>query len=1047
MRTARKDILMKNKRTIGFLALLLATSLVIVGCNESKTSSSSSSSQPSSNSGSGSSSDSSSSSTSTVLPKYNVTFKSLGETLLTTEVEEGQLAQYNGPTPVKEPQSLYRFNGWEEDIYYPIFEDTVFNAAFSEYQDEVVIGDFEEFTSNSQLNDNGWFALGYTNNGYIKETGATVSLSNYAREGNKALRFDGWANQNDYKVSREFSKAELKNKAANAIKFSLMFPRNYTAKILLQGQVFVGGTMQNAYFSHLIEVPSNEYVDYIIPFTSQDWCLWGEKGKSMTVVANYVGFHQDNVLSYLTSIEFFFKGNDGAGGQKYFALIDDVSFVTLPDPQLTMNEEVQLSNRYSAITTRHAGSAAQKTMLLNISGGSATIDIPDIPHPVNISGTITAINEKEIEFKSSDDGATLTYRGKLMDGGQTIQYVSASSNDPVMVADVENMDFLEIQTVDNFEQYTEDGQAYCEKYPDKNARSGCRGAYYSEYYNGQGFSEWGGNGWTLMGSEGEQLCLKNDGNGHNSDKYVSMKNSESVAMRYMQWGLFDGSAERQHFRGTTFGFWAKTSGTIKSFKVFMYSQSKPINSTQNSNVKQIEITDALDAPLSEWTHYEIALNPALTYYGFMVTMEKKGSGTAYLFLDDLEVYTGSPYAEYISPYHVPVGYTYYGKGLGGINTSLEITSDSTAKFTVPGFGVDLPVTYTKDDYQLTFNINDQATYVADISLDMKTLSFVSVSGTNELLKTLLGNTDMALINYVENAETYTENGETMYLDHEEVEQSGARGAYYIDLHNGGNKTSPVGGEGWQLPSSASNLSLETTYVLEGKQSLRLATNKNGDLRYMQWSLYNNTAKPITGVDSFSFYLKSRRSAATNIKVLVYKVQQVTTETQGDEYAAVTSITMTGNQDWTRYTVNLDPTETYYGYSIMLLSDGATTGFVYLDKAYYCNSFEDQGNNFFASEGLSLTGTVTGSKAAQLDFGSGDNVKFTCAGLSLDHVDGTYKMEMNGVNQIIKISVANSVITGTYSIDNTGAITLTITNVSGDLASSISNGTFTGSLMV
>ena len=485
---------MKNKRKFGILALLLVSGLILAGCENNKGTTSSDSSNPSSSDTSSSSDEEPPVDSNPTSNKYTVTFKVEGVVVQTSEVDEGSLAVYTGETPTKAPDAYsdqYRFRSWDKDIRVPITEDTEFNALFSGYQDEIKIGDFEGLRSNSELADNGWFALGYDKGGYTKQTAAAVSLSNYATQGEKSLRFDGWGNGNDYKISREFGKDEFVGKAANAIKFTMMSPRFLTTKIIFQGSITVSGQVQNAYFSHVISVPSNQYVDYVIPFASSGWALWGESGKSMVEVADWVGFHQDDVINYMTSIEFFFKGNDGAGGQKYFVHLDDVSFVTLADPAMQAKEDLELGNKYSANTnTKH-------TMMLNISGGSATASIIDLPHPVDIDGTISVTNGNQVQFKSIDDGATLTFNGKLMDGGQSIKYVSSSSNDPSIASEVDEMSFMAVQTVDNFEQYTIDGAAYYQGQTDKDARTGCRGAYYSEYYaGGTSFSEFGGNGWS-----------------------------------------------------------------------------------------------------------------------------------------------------------------------------------------------------------------------------------------------------------------------------------------------------------------------------------------------------------------------------------------------------------------------------------------------------------------------------------------------------------------------------------------------------------------------
>ena len=1031
---------MKNKKRFGILSLLLATGLILGGCVTKKDSSqgtSSSGSQTSASSSDSSASESSSSpssSSSQPVTKYTVTFKVDGVTVQTSEVEEGGFASYTGDTPTKAPDAeapRYRFKGWDKDpATTPITENTEFNAVFAVYATQIKVGDFEEFTSDADLNDNGWFALGY-NGGWTKETAASVALSTNAAQGEKALRLDAWANTNDYKISREFAPNEL-NKSVNALRFSLMAPRGFTFKVLLQGSVDIDGTPTAAYFSHQLTIPSSEYTDYVIPFDSPSWALWGQAGQSMVAVADYIGVHQDDVLGLVTSMEFYLKGDDGTGGQKYIAFLDNVTFDTLDNPQLSANHNYSFFDTYTGTT------ASGHVVKLEIGeSGAATARVIDLETPIEIPGTVTD-DGGQVQFKSADNGQSLTFNCRVTDGGQLLQFVSATSADAGMQADVANMDLLAVQTVDNYEQYTSDGKSYYQGNKDMSQRSGCRGNYYSEYYSG-GTSDvetFGGNGWVLMGGSGDQLKLKSDNAGHNGSKnYVCMKNSATYGMRYMQWGLFEGTSEQHTYRGAKLGFWIKTNGKIPAIKVSMYSQTKPRNATKDQQVRSMTITDAAAAQIGTWTHYELDLNPKLTYYGFLVFMEKNNSADAYLYMDDIEVYTADPYAHYVAPEpdKALVSGMHFQAKIGGlVNAMIDIDDNSHATLAIPGFGAEVAGTFALDGDDATFTFGT-AVYTATIAENYSGLTFKSVTGSGDLLP-YLNNLSFAAIDFAETAEFYENSGKMYYESNlDESTISGARGAYYCDRYTGSGST-PVGGDGWALMGgSGDQIELDKSDAVEGSQSITFKRSNGASLRYLQWELYKGTAKARTGVTKFRFFLKNPAANEMHVKIWVYKVQQITPSTQGNRVEK--EITMSASQGWTQYEVNLNPNETYYGYGIYTFK-GDSNAYVKLDAAHFAGPQNDPMLAFYAKNGLALSGTITAGSAT-MTFGTNNNVTLTCAALGGD-LAGTYEMAM-GVQQTITITTSMGTITGTYGVDGSGTVTLQITEVTGDLAAGVNVG--------
>ena len=971
--------------------------------------------------------------------KFTVSFIVEGVTVQTGEVEQGQAATYNGETPTKAADanaSKYRFKGWDKDISQPITQNTTFTAQFAAYAEEQVVDNFESYESNNDMAD-AWTVEAYKNNAW-GETTAAVSVGSKAKEGTKALRFDGWENGVGFRFLKH-NEAGAFSKAANAIKFNMQIPSINTFKVIIKGKATIMGQVQEPSFTYEIHPTTSEYVEYTIPFAASEWQLWGEAGKTIQTAADMIGANIDDITNYITDVGFFVQGSDGGTNLPYFAFVDNIRFVTLDEP--VAKSEVETMGQYTKYTgLLNDGHTVKVELGAN---GAATATIIDMETPMQIPGSVAIDANKNMTFTSSDNGASLVYKAQLKNGGQSMKFVEAGGS---FAAAVTGVDLNAVQVVDNYEQYTSDGQAYYQSKP-ADQRSGCRGAYYSEYYAGSGSAPWGGNGWQLLGGDGSQLKLKSDNGGHNGSKnYLCLKHSKTVAFRYMQFGLFDGTAEQNNFRGSKFSFWAKSNGFVKQFKVSMYSQSKPTLQTASSYVKSntFEETEAIGS----WKHYEIDLNPALTYYGFMISIEKNTSlsaNEAYLYIDDVEVYTANPYATYV-PEVPPVenkalipGNAYLGKIGGLINATLKIKSDTEVTLAAPGMAMELNGTYTIAEDELTMVVGG-ATYKATISEDLDKLTFVSIEGEGQVAGAL-NNLSFDIIRG-ENVESYTETGRSIKKgDEDETKNSGASGAFYIDMYKGGSTTSPVGGTGWDLTGSGAGAALNKEDAAEGSQSLKLLNSQWGNMRYIQWDLYKGTAKPMTGMTSFSLYLKNYSADVTQkVKIMAYKAQKVDSSTQGASYRTELEVTLEAGQGWTKYTVALDATKTYYGFALLATSKGSSSGkdyYIGADAMCFSNVENNPSLNFYGKNGLALNGTITAG-AATMTFGQNGAITLTCAALGGD-LAGTYEMAMDGANQIITIKTAMGNITGTYSVNATGVVTLTVTAVTGDLATGVNVG--------
>ena len=976
---------------------------------------------------------------SVVSNKCTVTFVAEGQVVYTVEVDKGETATYEGETPTKpaDANGSYKFVGWDKDLSAPINADTTFTAVFALFAKEIMIDDFESYEESGDMIDEGWVSLGYSNSTgtWTDQTGATVSLGTKSIEGEKALKFEAWENTVGYKFAKTFKPSEFTD-SANAIQFTLMAPSINSFTLLLNcNTIVIGGQEKAPVFKYRPTIKSSEYVTYTIPFNDSGWFLW-DSPSSITDACAWAGVADTDFLSWLTGIEFYLQGDDGGNGLPYKAFLDSVKFVTLDNPAYS---EVQ----YNTLYDRYTGTLNNDHILrVDIDhNNNAIASVIDLETPVQVGGAIE-VNDNIVTFTSSDNGATLQYVGRLTNGGALIKFESATGT---LANDVEDMNLTGVQVVNNFEQYTEDGQAYYKDSP-ASARSGCRGDFYSEYYSGSAsdHSPWGGDKWSLLGGDGSQLKLKQDSGAHSGNQYLCMKNAPSVGMRYMQWGLYDGSSEKCAFRGSKMGFWAKTNGVVKQFTAYMYSQNAPTNATRDQYVKKATFTET--AAISEWKHYEVELNPNVVYYGFMFFIEANWSADSHLYVDDVEIYSANPYAHYEEPvpepekdYNLVPGTKYFGKYKELMKADLTINLVNSATFVIDQLDLEITGSISVDEYEITMVFDD--TTVKYTTTDSKrALTFKSATGS---LASYLNNLSLDII-LGDNAETYEDDG-TMYYqgNTNEDARSGARGAYFCDYYSGGG-SDPLGGNGWQIMGgNGDQLQLDKTNAFEGSQSLKLKRNKSMDMRYLQWCLYKGDGEPITGMDKFVVYYKNPTAEAITVRTMVYKIRQIAPGTQGAENRAGIDFEVPANSGWVRCELALDPNTTYYGFGFMpMKATGATvTDYINVDYAHYEKAGESPEYRFYTKENLTLS-----TADASIKFGTFGNAVFNRASTGLSNVAITYTFEMSGVTQYIVFSIYGQTVKGNYQVNYNGEARIYITEVADSLRTYISTtDVFVGSL--
>ena len=424
-------------------------------------------------------------------------------------------------------------------------------------------------------------------------------------------------------------------------------------------------------------------------------------------------------------------------------------------------------------------------------------------------------------------------------------------------------------------------------------------------------------------------------------------------------------------------------------------------------------------------------------------MEKNLVKESFLYIDDVEVYTASPYSKYEAPQTLSLksGATYSGKMGGLVNAMLDITSSSTANLLIPSKREMSSGTYSIVNDEVTFSfIGGAVEYKAKISKDLNKLSFIS-SNTDNAIGAALQNCNFDRMDIVEDSD-YESAGKMFYQNSDAASRSGARGAYYCDYYNNNeNNSSPVGGKKWILMGGGGDqLDLDESDSFVGTKSLKMKSSTAGAMRYLQWGLYDGTSVAHRGYNSFSVFMKNPNNFDVKVKIVVYKIYKVAPSTQ--DYKVTKEVTVPANSDWTQYTAPLDANTSYYGYGIICVQN-SSTGYINVDCAYFHNDYDDPLLTYFAKQDLTLTGAVNSGNAT-IKFGAKTQVYLTCAAANFTNKACTYSWKINDLgDQILTIKINDSTfIQGKYTVDDTGKAKFEVTSAvsaDGSLGQLISNG--------
>lgn len=331
------------------------------------------------------------------------------------------------------------------------------------------------------------------------------------------------------------------------------------------------------------------------------------------------------------------------------------------------------------------------TWQLDVNNGACTIKSLDKQTNMELSGTAEMLSATQAKCTFTYYGSPIEYVVNVSADKHSLTYVSKSGTYAAGVAEI---NFDRVYDLQDFESFTATGAGYTQGNA-KTATTNLRSAFYGDYYPGSGSSPIGGSGWQLMGGSSDYLTFAGATKGHNDSKAGIFKGNGNK-LRYISINSLYGVPEVIG-KGSTLSFWAKgpSSSTALSANatvnasVTAYAFYAPQITSSNQQTARESQAFTVEVG-SEWKEYKMALTPGRAYFGFGFYCYQ--SGNTYTPIDDIKIYTASPYAEYVPPTAAT------GVELDDDAIELSVGGTSTLTATVsPENATNKAVTWTSSD--------------------------------------------------------------------------------------------------------------------------------------------------------------------------------------------------------------------------------------------------------------------------------------------------------------------------------------------------------------
>lgn len=260
----------------------------------------------------------------------------------------------------------------------------------------------------------------------------------------------------------------------------------------------------------------------------------------------------------------------------------------------------------------------------------------------------------------TDDGAAYITNGAVLTSGVEVDYSINPLNAIIIRAGEANVniqkieigytcsannqsfDYDKVYNVEDFENYTADGIGYDGSHG-MSVTTNLRSQFYSVYY-GAGSDPLSGKGWQIMGSTDYLTYKANAGRG--GSKAALFKSNANNYFEYVQAKHFFGIPSAIG-KGAKLSAWihgaynsSGTAGADATVTLIAY-YNKMLKLGDGTTNEAATATYTISGS-SDYAEYTVDLDPAKTVYAFGIHIAK-ASATLYLPVDDVKIYTESPY--------------------------------------------------------------------------------------------------------------------------------------------------------------------------------------------------------------------------------------------------------------------------------------------------------------------------------------------------------------------------------------------------------------------
>ncbi len=474
----------------------------------------------------------------------------------------------------------------------------------------------------------GSWAVKVYDNTWKDTTASLVIAAGYDKS--NAMKFSYWDNGNAYRYSVDYSTNGDFDTLCIDVKGNGI--SNVTVQLAEKNGV---------YMSYSLGVVPAVWTRYEISIFDEAWTV-NYSGQSVSVPEAIKALGMKSyydVYQWFTTMHIIFKGNTDNGANGY-SFMDNICF------KQTKAEAGSVSTILYDFGTNYTTALADGTVvqiLLSADKATATVKTLNLKQNIVLEGVACDQLGSGLVFT----GTGFTAEAALVGNGEKIKITSVTGDAAALLQDAE---FGQVYTVDDFEGYTSTGKGVDSSMPDIWSTSGLRGGYYTEVYTGKDehTTTVGGKKWNWQDSSVNYIDLSTDA--HSGSKSMQLAGLQNDNARYISMSTVKGGAASIG-KGTTLSLWVKNPSNV-ALKIEALKACYR-DTVSNANIQSTNFYSAsksVELPAnSGWTQVEVELDPTKDVYGFILVIKSNYTAVKHLLVDDVMVYSANPFATYVDP--------------------------------------------------------------------------------------------------------------------------------------------------------------------------------------------------------------------------------------------------------------------------------------------------------------------------------------------------------------------------------------------------------------